>query len=229
MQSYASNFNTIQWSSLVEEATSVYDETIRLYLDEIFSEDYASRLPILGVQSNGNEIIIPFFKEHYRMSAEKIIGPTGEQPSHSISVVLCKYLLLCPDEPPVESDWISYRDIRDAAPFAGSFANHVEKAIAKHFAGRLTELRGSCLKLGGYSPDIRLSYDLIMQFDALPRVPILLLFNDVDSEFPAQSSALFERRASRYLDVESLAISGWHLSGRLQEGSGNTKELPTPS
>lgn len=213
----------------MEEATSVYDETLRLYLDQIFSEDYSSRLSILGVQSERDEIIIPFFKEPYRMSAEKIIGPAGEQPSHSISVVLCKYLLLCPDEPPIESDWISYRDIRDAAPFAGSFANHVEKAIAKHFAGKVTELRGSCLKLGGYSPDIRLSYDLIMQFDALPRVPILLLFNDVDSEFPAQSSVLFERRANRYLDVESLAIAGWHLSGWLKGGRGNIKELSTPS
>ena len=202
----------------MEEATGVYDNTLRLYLDEIFSEDYSSRLSILGLQSEGSEIIIPFFKEPYRMSAEKIIGPAGEQPSHSISVVLCKYLLLCPYEPPIESDWISYRDIRDAAPFAGSFANHVEKAIAKHFAGKLTELRGSCLKLGGYPPAIRLSYDLIMQFDALPRVPILLLFNDADSEFPAQSSALFERRANRYLDVESLAIAGWCLSHWLKDG-----------
>lgn len=210
----------------MEDATAVYDKTLRLYLDEIFSKDYSSRLSILGVQAEGNEIIIPLFKEPYRMSAEKIIGPTGEQPNHSISVVLCKYLLLCPDEPQIESDWISYRDIRDAAPFAGSFANHVEKAIAKHFACKLTELRDSCLKLGGYSPDISLSYDLIMQFDALPRVPILLLFNDVDSEFPAQSSALFERRATRYLDVESLAIAGWLLSGWLKQGRQNTEGLP---
>ncbi len=209
----------------MEETTSIYDETIRLYLDEIFRDDYSSRLSILGVQSEGNEIVIPFFKEPYRISAEKIIGPTGEQPSHSISVVLCKYLLLCPNESPSERDWISYRDIRDAAPFAGSFANHVEKAIARHFAGKLTELRDSCLNLGGYSPDIRLSYDLIMQFDVLPKIPILLLFNDVDPEFPAQSSALFERRANRYLDVESLAIAGWHLSHWLKEGRRDIKEL----
>ena len=60
------------------------------------------------------------------------------------------------------------------------------------FTGKLTVLRDACLKLGGYSPRVSLSYDLAMQFDALPKVPILLLFNDLDSEFPAQSSVLFE-------------------------------------
>jgi hypothetical protein len=133
-----------------------------------------------------------------------------------VSVVLCKYLLLCPDGRPVENDWVSYRNFKDAAPLAGAFVNNVEKAIAGNFAGKLTELQGSCLKLGGYSPGICLSYDLTMQFDALPRVPVLLLFNDRDSEFPAQSSVLFERRANRYLDVESLAIVGWLLSDYLK-------------
>jgi hypothetical protein len=55
-----------------------------------------------------------------------------------------------------------------------------------------------------------------MQFDALPKVPILLLFNDLDSEFPAQSSVLFERRASKYLDVECLAMAGWLFSEYLR-------------
>ena len=204
----------------MKEEITVYDKTRRQYLDEIFSSDYSSKLQKLGVRAKGSGIIIPFFKRPYRVSADKIVDPSGEQPSHSVSVVLCKYLLLCPDDYPIENDWVSYRNFKDAAPFAGAFANNVEKAIARNSAGRLTELQDSCLELGGYSPSIRLSYHLTMQFDALPRVPILLLFNDRDSEFPAQSSVLFERRANRYLDVESLAIVGWLLSGYLKEMRG---------
>jgi hypothetical protein len=151
------------------------------------------------------------------MSVDGIVGPSGEKPGHSVSVVLCKYLLLCPDHHPVENEWVSYRDFKDAAPFAGSFANNVEKALARSFPGRLAKLEDSCLKLGGYRPGIDLSYHLIMQFDALPVVPILLLFNDEDSEFPAQCSVLFEKRANTYLDVESLAILGWLLAAYLQE------------
>jgi hypothetical protein len=62
--------------------------------------------------------------------------------------------------------------------------------------------------LGGYPPDFEIAYDLFMQFDALPRVPVILLFNDADEEFPAQSSLLFERRAEKYLDPECLAMAG---------------------
>ena len=71
--------------------------------------------------------------------------------------------------------------------------------------------------LGGTAPDIDVSYQLAMRFDALPRVPVVLLFNDEDEEFPAEATILFERRAERFLDMECLAILGWMLADRLAE------------
>jgi hypothetical protein len=56
-----------------------------------------------------------------------------------------------------------------------------------------------------------------MQFNALPRVPVLLLFNDADDEFPAHCSLLFEGRAEKYLDAECLAILGMLLSVYLRK------------
>jgi len=199
----------------VEDIT-IYDKTRQQYLNEIFGGDYLSKLLKLGGQANGDEITIPLFNKPYRIAPGGIIDPSGKKPGHSVSVVLCKYLLLCPSDSPAENDWVSYRDFKDAAPFAGAFANNVEKAIAANFSGRLADLEESCLKLGGCPPAIELSYHLIMKFDALPMVPVLLLFNDEDSEFSAQCSVLFERRANRYLDVESLAILGWLLAAYVQ-------------
>ena len=71
-----------------------------------------------------------------------------------------------------------------------------------------------------------------MQFDALPKVPVIVLFNDADDEFPTQCSLLFERRAESYLDAECLAMiarlllanlkraarKGNHLQARRYEG-----------
>jgi hypothetical protein len=199
------------------EETTVFDKIRQQYLAEIFSGNYLYKVPKLGLSANDGEISIPIFNRPHRMSAEKIVDSDGKKPSHSVNVALCKYLLLCPEDSPLDSDWVSYRDFKDAAPFAGAFANNVEKAVAACFSGRLAELRDSCLKLGGYLPIVNLSYDLVMQFDALPKVPILLLFNDEDAEFPAQCSVLFERRANTYLDVESLAILGWLLAAYLQD------------
>ena len=42
-------------------------------------------------------------------------------------------------------------------------------------------------------------------------MPVLLLFNDTDEEFAAQSTVLFERRAEKYLDAECLAMVGMLL------------------
>ena len=73
------------------------------------------------------------------------------------------------------------------------------------------KLEAACRRIHGEPPAASFSYDLCMQFNALPKVPVLMLFNDADAEFPAQCSVLFERRAEHYLDMECLAMVGMLL------------------
>jgi len=194
------------------EKSSVFEETYKQYLDQISGIAFKPLAEKLGVKVENDEVIIPFLDEQYIVSGRGIIGPSGKQPPLEISVVLCQYLLLCPDHPPAEDDWVSYRDFKDSGPLTSYFANAVEQPIANHFSGRLAELEISCKKLGGFFPDIKLSYELAMQFNSLPKIPMLMLFNDADDEFPAHCSLLFERRAEKYLDAESLAILGMLFS-----------------
>jgi hypothetical protein len=58
------------------------------------------------------------------------------------------------------------------------------------------------------------------RFEALPRVPLLLLFIDEDEDFPAQCTLLFQRRAEKFLDMECLAIIGWLLADTLAQKAG---------
>jgi hypothetical protein len=151
------------------------------------------------------------------VSGKGIIDPSGKLPPLEVSVVLCKYIILCPDVKPTVDDWVSYRDFKDSGPLTSYFENNVGQSIANYFTDRLSELEKSCKALGGFPPDIELSYELSMQFNALPRVPVLLLFNDADDEFPAHCSLLFEGRAEKYLDAECLAILGMLLSVYLRK------------
>ena len=59
------------------------------------------------------------------------------------------------------------------------------------------------------------TYDLALQFHALPRIPVLLNFNDRDDLFPASVSVLYRASAECFLDMECLAITGTLLAGRL--------------
>lgn len=125
-----------------------------------------------------------------------------------ICVILCKYILLCPQIPPKGQDWVSFRDLKDSGPLTSYFVNDVERAIATQFNGRLCDMQNASRTLKGYSPGIEVSYDLSIQFDALPKVPVVMLFNDADDEFSATCSVLFEKRAENYLDPECLAMVG---------------------
>ena len=61
-----------------------------------------------------------------------------------------------------------------------------------------------------------LSYDFAMEFRLLPKIEILLLFNDRDDEFPATCSMLFQRQAEHYLDPESLIMTAISFTKRLK-------------
>jgi hypothetical protein len=196
---------------------SVFDETYEKYMNRVAGIDFKSIEKKLGLRVRENDVAIPFLDKSFTFSKKGLMNPSGKQPPLETSVVLCNYLLRCPDMEPVNDDWVSYRDFKDSGPLTTYFANAVEKPIADHFSGRLGALEKSCRALGGSSPDLELSYDLFMQFRPLPKIPVLLLYNDADDEFPAHCSILFERRAEEYLDAESLAILGMLFSVRLKK------------
>ena len=186
----------------------VFDETYQEYLKQIAGKDFEPLAEVIGITVEEGKIKIPFFERPYWVAEKNITDPLDKQPSFGVCVVLCKYLLLCPEVAMPETGWSAYRDFKDAGPLTGFFANSVEKPLAEHFAGRLTELETACQVLGGSVPDMELTYDLAMQFHALPRIPVLLLYNDADNEFPAHCSMLFKRGSDKFLDAESLAILG---------------------
>ncbi|MBW2040381.1 MAG: DUF3786 domain-containing protein [Deltaproteobacteria bacterium] len=195
--------------------SEVFDRIYLEYLERISSIDFRSIKERLGLSLEKGHLIIPFYGAPYRVSPEGITDDQGKRPSHEISVVLCKYLLMCPEKEPSEAGWITYvtyKEFKDAAPFVEGFTNNVEKAISRNFSGKLSLLKDACDAIGGLPAELGVSYDLCVRFEALPKVPVLLLFNDEDEEFPAQSSLLFERRAERYLDMECLAITGMVLA-----------------
>ena len=187
---------------------SVFKETYQNYLDQISKIDLHKRSEKLGGRIEKDEMVVSFFGKPYRISSRGITDPFGKQPLMGICVLLCKYLLLCPDVPSLDKEWVSFRDFKNTAPLIHSFVNHTERPIARIFSNRLEDLSVACEKLGGENPGLGLNYQLIMKLYPLPKVSVLLLFDDADEEFPAQCKVLFERRAENYLDPECLAILG---------------------
>jgi hypothetical protein len=201
----------------MKKDSPVFKDICNHYLEQVGRLDLKSVERKLGVQVDGNEVIIPLFGRPQRVSKKGIIGPSGEKPSFEVCVILCKYLLLCPDVLPEDKRWTSYRDLKNSGPLTIYFENDVERAISEYYTGRTVKLKKASDILGGQPPTLEVSYDLCMQFNLLPRIPVLLLYNNADDEFPANCSVLFEKKAEDYLDAECLAGAGRLLFTSLKE------------
>jgi len=197
------------------QRSAAFDRIIADYLQQIADLDYDRIAGRLAIGVRGRDAVIPVFGLDYRVTAQGVLGPDDRPASHAVSVTLFKYLLMCPDREPTGADWVTYKDFKDAAPFVGGFLNTAERPIAEAFAGRRNDLEDACRKLGGHPATLGVSADVAMQFVALPRIPMVLLFNDRDEEFPAACTMLFESRARHFLDMECLAMTGMVLARRL--------------
>jgi hypothetical protein len=199
----------------------IFEETVRNYLAQVAQIDLSEISETLGITIEEGAALISFLGKTYRVSSSGVFDDSGLEPIHAIRIVLCRYLLLAPPALPRQGeDWVSYKDFRDAAPFVSGFVNNSERAIARNFSGRLGQLRQAAVCLGAVPPALELSYQFTGQIQALPQIPLLLLFNDEDEDFPAQCTLLFQRRAEKFLDMECLAIIGWLLADSLAQAAG---------
>jgi hypothetical protein len=195
----------------------IFKKTCSYYLEQVGRLDLNSLEIPLGLQVDGEEVVIPLFGRTQRVSKKGVVGPSGKKPSFEVCVILCKYLLQGPNALSEEEEWISYRDFKDSGPLTKYFENDVERAISEFYTRRVVDLKKACEILEGRPPTLELPYNVSMQFSLLPRIPLLLLYNDSDDEFPASCSVLFERRAEGYLDAECLAVAGRLLFTSLKE------------
>ncbi|MBF0119142.1 MAG: DUF3786 domain-containing protein [Desulfobacterales bacterium] len=180
----------------------IFEKTYRNYLSQIKFIEKKS-------------ITVPFFGKQYIISEDGIYDSSNNKPIFALCVLLCRYIIFYPTIPSNDKDLVSYKDFKDAAPFVEGFVNNTEKAIVKNFSGKKDELILACQKIGGTPILGKFSYDVAMRFDALPKIPVFLLFNDKDEEFDAHCSVLFEKCVKEYLDMECLALIGWLLADHL--------------
>ena len=204
------------------EKSAVFETTYQKYLDQLAAIDLLSRADRLGADVATDALVIPLYGSPYTISRDGVRDANGFQANFAISVVLCCYILQCPETVPPAGDWMTYREFRNAGPLVSYFTANTQKIIETAFAGNTDGLVDVCQRLGGKTFEDGASYDVSLAFDFLPRIPVLLRFNDKDSEFPAQCAILFPQSAETFLDMECMAIGGTLLAGTL------TQSLHTP-
>ncbi len=188
----------------------VYEDLLRKLADVDLSKVSVD----LGVVYYGDHLEIYFLGESYRISNQGIWKVNGKEPNVSVRIVLCHYVLQA-GQGAVTGEWMSYRDFKDSAFFISNFQVNVEDRIAQYFSGRTSGLEEAAQTLDGKPYEHFQTGDVCYYFQALPKVPLLLVFYDKDADFPASCKVLFDKSAPTWLDMECLAVLGWILADSL--------------
>lgn len=187
------------------------------YCAQIAKIDFVSVKDKLGLEQDGDQMNLRFANELYSFSGNQIKDSSGNRPGYAICVVLFKYILLCPDPAPYDANWVSFKDFKTASHMGNMslYASETELLVQEKYSGRLNILASACEKIGGSQAKMEMPYDLAMEIDMLPRIRILVLFNDKDEEFPPVCRVLFQKHSEFYLDPESMIIATAVITNKL--------------
>lgn len=193
----------------------IFDETYKSYLEQIRQVDYLAKAGILGLTIGDGALRIPLYDKIYRFSENGISSDDTDELTPALQVMICKYILTCPDDlPELKDNLVTYREFKDAGPLISYFTTNTNKTLESTFCGNVSGLRKRGQEIGGEVLDSD-TYDLSLLFYAFPRVPVILNFNDQDDLFCASCSILYRSSAAHFLDMECLAMTGTLLSGKL--------------
>ena len=177
--------------------------------------NFAERAEILGGQYKNNSLTLDFFNRKAVVTKDAIKDKESKELTFAIKFLLCQYILLCPETLPEKSSKLmTFRELKDSGPLFSRFVSNTNKIIETSFSGNIERLKTQCLKLGGIIMEAA-NYDLCVRFKALPRIPIILNFNDKDDIMPASANFLYHEDAQSYLDLECLSITCTYLTGQL--------------
>ncbi len=168
-----------------------------------------------GNDFDGRRLRLPFFGTYYCLTTTDVNKPEGGRLPIKIKEILQSYVANYPAVPPPDGHLISYRELKGAGPLVVSFANNTLKTITTTFCGQPAELESAARATGGHPRKEFAGYDLYIEFMALPGIPLILPFNDVQAPFPAQCSLLMDASIETYLDMQAIFVLGTFLCGRL--------------
>lgn len=197
------------------ENSKFFDEAYKICLREIKQVDLKEKSEILGILVKNGFFIFPFFNRELAYDGDDFTDLSGEEVLPAIKLVLARYMMMCPEKIfPGSGRLLTFREFPGSGPLFSRFVNNTSKIMETTFSGCLGELEKRCRELNGFIVETE-GYDLSVRFKALPRIPIILNFNDTEDGMTARAGFLFYDNVGSYLDLQTLSIISTYLTGRL--------------
>jgi len=176
-------------------------ETLIPKLSECNLLEAAERLG-LSPQQNG-ALSVDFLGREYEISSRGINPTDGKSVNINNRSVLAYYTL----SQGVGEPAFSYVPISNFA-VPGLFSNikWMTDPLGKTFGGDYLIFSETMCKLGGVFDGKLRSDRYSWLLKALPKIPLQIIYNDGDDEFPCEVQILFDKNATRFMEFECLAF-----------------------
>ena len=125
---------------------------------------------------------------------------------------LILYHLQATNGAPLAGRWISFRELPSGGFYHQAFQGYTGHEIAKRFGNELPALVRTARALGGETAGVG---DAAFCFQALPRVPLLLVYWLGDEDFGPTARILFDASAGHHLPTDACALLGSTLTRSL--------------
>jgi hypothetical protein len=129
-----------------------------------------------------------------------------------IDLTMLLYYFHNADGEPLYGRWISFTELPDGRFYNQAFQGYTGHSLARHFGNQGERFSAAASSLGG-SPYPLGSAASVLQ--ALPRVPLAVVYWQGDEDFPSSYQVLFDAAARHYLPTDAYAILGSVLTRRL--------------
>jgi hypothetical protein len=200
---------------LAGQALSERAANLRIAARAIPADVLATRTgsKLLAAGQGDARLMLMLFKEEIYVnypSFEIFNASGGELPV--FHQVLILYYFATSTGVPLSGNWVSFADLPDGRIYAQAFQGYTGDLVAKPVGQDLGVFHKLCKRAGG--EPVRFS-DAAYYFQALPRVPLLLIYWPGDEEFPSTCKVLFDSESCSYLPIDACAIIGNMLVKRV--------------
>lgn len=184
-----------------------YQEIHDSLMQRLASVPLAERAQRLGLRRHPPEdVAVVFLGQTYLAGPQGVRRLDGEPAPLITASVIAGYLLKGGWGEPA-GRFVPLQALAGTGSAHTSFERHALSApLVKRYQGRLSALMQAATRLGGRKTGQAEAGGLSLVFDALPRVPLQLVFNDRDPEFPAEARFLLDLTATNFLEYEYLAV-----------------------
>lgn len=123
----------------------------------------------------------------------------------------------------IKDTWVSFQDLPNGMLYVKAFQGYTGDKLAKAFGNDVDRLHDACRKLRGKPLQIG---DVAYCFQALPRVPVAVVYWTGDEDFPPTAQLLFDESACHYLPTDSFATIGGRLCNMILNAAGLIETMP---